>query len=475
MAVLHGVRRPARGVPHRPTARASPDPYRPDPYQPDPYRQASPGQTRIGAGPVPAARPDPYAVPGRPVRRASDTPFLPPGPAAGPARLILESGLGKIEYPLDAPVVTIGRSRSNDISLEDSRVSRHHARIVRDARGFLIEDLNSRNGTRVDDRAVRDSATLTDGAIVRIGDSVFRFTVAPPSGAATVRRSPGPSPSGSGTAGYGPSGGHAAGRRRPRSSCRRGARSSARPARASRRCGRSCTGRRRSRRGHRRRRTAARSRWARGRRARTARTPSAGPAARGSGSSTPVARPPGHEPRSTDERACSREEHVRAIPSTCPCSRGSGRAGADRRRGRCRAGGRAPRRSSGSATGARWWRTGRRPGTGSSAASPDVVLAVARAAVARAASTCIGGFGSAGRRRRATWSRWSPKATARRCSRRWRAARTTSCCARTTPSSCMPASRWPSGSRCCSASSATTRPSWTGRARRSGRARGLTR
>jgi pSer/pThr/pTyr-binding forkhead associated (FHA) protein len=82
----------------------------------------------------------------------------------GPARLILESGLGKIEYPLDAPVVTIGRSRSNDISLEDSRVSRHHARIVRDARGFIIEDLNSRNGTRVDDRRVRAGCTVAGGA-----------------------------------------------------------------------------------------------------------------------------------------------------------------------------------------------------------------------------------------------------------------------------------------------------------------------
>jgi pSer/pThr/pTyr-binding forkhead associated (FHA) protein len=100
-----------------------------------------------------------------------------PAPAQPGARLILESGLGKQEYPLDAPVVTIGRSRSNDISLDDARVSRHHARIVRDARGYLIEDLNSRNGTRVGDRAVRDSAVLDDGAILKIGDAVFRFVM----------------------------------------------------------------------------------------------------------------------------------------------------------------------------------------------------------------------------------------------------------------------------------------------------------
>lgn len=96
---------------------------------------------------------------------------------SGAARLILESGAGKVEYPLDSPVITIGRSRSNDISLEDARVSRHHARVVHDDRGYIIEDLNSRNGTRVDDRAVRDGVPLVEGAVIRIGDAVFRFTM----------------------------------------------------------------------------------------------------------------------------------------------------------------------------------------------------------------------------------------------------------------------------------------------------------
>ena len=163
------------------------EPQRPDPYRPDPYAHDPYGQNQA----------DPYAA------HRADTPFLPPSaPAPGPARLILESGIGKIEYSLDAPVVTIGRSRSNDISLEDTRVSRHHARIVRDGRGFSIEDLNSRNGTRVDERAIRDSAALTDGALVQIGDSVFRFTVAP-AGAQPQRPAPGPSPFGGGQAGPG--------------------------------------------------------------------------------------------------------------------------------------------------------------------------------------------------------------------------------------------------------------------------------
>src|SRR5205823_2069744 len=111
------------------------DPYgggRPGQYQqppPDPYGGGQPGQyQQPPPDPYAGARPDAYD-------RGQPQPAYSPSPA-GPARLILESGLGKVEYPLDAPVVTIGRSRSNDISLEDARVSRHHARIVRDGTGF---------------------------------------------------------------------------------------------------------------------------------------------------------------------------------------------------------------------------------------------------------------------------------------------------------------------------------------------------
>jgi pSer/pThr/pTyr-binding forkhead associated (FHA) protein len=139
---------------------------------PDPYGQQRPQ--------YPDPRPV-YADP-RPVyddrRMPPEQPPRRPEPRS--ARLILESGLGKGEYPLDAPVVTIGRSKSNDISLDDARVSRHHARIVRDEQGYLLEDLNSRNGTRVDDRAVRDSCVLADGALLQIGDATFRFEMSAP-------------------------------------------------------------------------------------------------------------------------------------------------------------------------------------------------------------------------------------------------------------------------------------------------------
>jgi hypothetical protein len=178
-----------------------PDPYqRQHPYPPDPHPPAQQGYppAQQGYPPQPQYPPAQQGYPPQPQYppeeydpRRADTPHL--TTPSGSARLILESGLGKVEYPLDGPVMTIGRSRSNDIPLEDSRVSRHHARVVRDGNGYFVEDLNSRNGTRVDDRAVRDNAPLTDGSIIKIGDSTFRFVASAPAGPAPR---PAPSPFG---------------------------------------------------------------------------------------------------------------------------------------------------------------------------------------------------------------------------------------------------------------------------------------
>jgi hypothetical protein len=163
-----------------------------------------------GGGPGGYREPQPYG--------ASEPPRYGP-PSVEAARLILESGIGKVEYPLDAPVVTIGRSRSNDISLEDARVSRHHARVVRGDRGYVVEDLNSRNGTRVDDRAVRDSAPLVEGSVIKIGDATFRFTAGAPAsapqpgpGAPPPGPNPWGAPAGPGSFGPGPAGLSPAGR-----------------------------------------------------------------------------------------------------------------------------------------------------------------------------------------------------------------------------------------------------------------------
>ncbi|MEU6878785.1 FHA domain-containing protein [Streptomyces sp. NPDC046712] len=73
--------------------------------------------------------------------------------------------------PLTGQVTTLGRGAENDVVLPDGSVSRRHARVVRDASGFRVEDLDSFNGTAVAGVNLHGgSARLADGAELSVGD-----------------------------------------------------------------------------------------------------------------------------------------------------------------------------------------------------------------------------------------------------------------------------------------------------------------
>lgn len=74
---------------------------------------------------------------------------------------------------------TIGRDRASSLVIADERVSRHHAAIRVDADGAFLIDLGSSNGTELDGRRVREPTPLSEGAHVRVGDTVCRVEGAP--------------------------------------------------------------------------------------------------------------------------------------------------------------------------------------------------------------------------------------------------------------------------------------------------------
>ena len=69
---------------------------------------------------------------------------------------------------LDGDVLRIGKGPDVDLVLRDPAVSREHCEIVRDERGFLLRDLGSTNGTRLDGAEVREGY-LHPGAVITIG------------------------------------------------------------------------------------------------------------------------------------------------------------------------------------------------------------------------------------------------------------------------------------------------------------------
>lgn len=73
----------------------------------------------------------------------------------------------------------IGRAPINQLVIADSYVSSRHARIEKRANGFVLRDLNSRNGTFLNGSAVTE-AVLASADKIRFGETTFTFTESQP-------------------------------------------------------------------------------------------------------------------------------------------------------------------------------------------------------------------------------------------------------------------------------------------------------
>jgi pSer/pThr/pTyr-binding forkhead associated (FHA) protein len=77
------------------------------------------------------------------------------------------------------PISRLGRDLRFDIRPHDAEISRQHAVITFDGTGFSIRDLNSANGTFVNDKRIELERELRHGDVVRIGNTSMRFDYQP--------------------------------------------------------------------------------------------------------------------------------------------------------------------------------------------------------------------------------------------------------------------------------------------------------
>jgi len=147
-----------------------------------PEREPGPGRY----GPGSSRDPDPRASGSRPasgsasfyggngVRGRSGSGSFPgsAGPGAAPAALSFPPGRGGR--------FTIGRTRDCDLCLTDLSVSRLHAELVRDGDGWLLNDLGSHNGTRLNGWLVRETVPVRGGDLVEFGSVTFILCDEPP-------------------------------------------------------------------------------------------------------------------------------------------------------------------------------------------------------------------------------------------------------------------------------------------------------
>ncbi len=70
--------------------------------------------------------------------------------------------------------LTIGRSPSNELHIDDAYVSHMHARILRRGSFYYVEDLGSTNGTYLNDQRI-DGAQLRVRDTLRLGETTLRY------------------------------------------------------------------------------------------------------------------------------------------------------------------------------------------------------------------------------------------------------------------------------------------------------------
>ncbi|MBV0896166.1 FHA domain-containing protein [Microbacterium sp. NC79] len=92
------------------------------------------------------------------------------------SRIVITSGpKAGLEIPLGTEPLTIGRSRESGLVIRDDFTSSHHARLVLWGEQWMIQDLDSTNGTWHDGEKVTTPTPIRAGAPVKVGATVFEL------------------------------------------------------------------------------------------------------------------------------------------------------------------------------------------------------------------------------------------------------------------------------------------------------------
>lgn len=86
-------------------------------------------------------------------------------------------------HVIDKDVTQIDRDESCDLLLESKSVSRRHLVVLREYRGWMVQDLGSTNGTMLDDSLLGNSPTpLSSDDTITVSPYEIRFCLSPGSG-----------------------------------------------------------------------------------------------------------------------------------------------------------------------------------------------------------------------------------------------------------------------------------------------------
>ncbi len=120
------------------------------------------------------ARPAPVAAPGGQQPAASSPPRRARSGGKGSRLVVTEGPLSGTVVPLGTTPVTIGRAADSTLVVEDDYASTNHCRIYSAGGEWVVEDLNSTNGTWLDRTRITRPTVLPVGVPLRVGRSVMQ-------------------------------------------------------------------------------------------------------------------------------------------------------------------------------------------------------------------------------------------------------------------------------------------------------------
>lgn len=102
------------------------------------------------------------------------------GESTVPFLKVIKGGVPGQLIELQGDRIVFGRHPSSQVVLDNSAISRHHAQILENHGTYFLEDLRSRNGTHLNDVAVRGRIELHDADEIKLCDYVFQFLMKAP-------------------------------------------------------------------------------------------------------------------------------------------------------------------------------------------------------------------------------------------------------------------------------------------------------
>jgi len=132
---------------------------------------------RMPAQPTPAAAPAyPAPAPAAPAAPKAAAPRAEPSSSLGARRLVITSGAKEgLEIDLPDELLTIGRSNESGLVIRDDYTSTHHARLLLWNEGWVVQDLDSTNGTFLDGVRVIVPTQVPLNTPVKIGTTSFEL------------------------------------------------------------------------------------------------------------------------------------------------------------------------------------------------------------------------------------------------------------------------------------------------------------